>query len=226
MNSDVTVTLSGTDDRSGVAATYYCRDGSGPQLGTAVTISADGVHDVAYWSVDVAGNVETPKHDTIRVDKQKPTITASQSPAPNNGWNNAAVTVTFTCADQQGLSGVVTCPAPVKVSAEGYAQVVSGTVFDNAGNSDSTAITSNIDLTAPTISAAADRAPNGHGWYNAAVVVSFACGDALSGVQQCPSPQNVTEGADQSVTGRLSTPPGTRRRRRCTPSTSTPRRPR
>ena len=70
VNGDVTLTLSGTDDRSGVAATYYSVDGSAPQVGTAVTVSADGVNDVAYWSVDRAGNVETPKHDTIRVDKQ------------------------------------------------------------------------------------------------------------------------------------------------------------
>jgi hypothetical protein len=201
VNGAVTVTLSGTDDRSGVAATYYSVDGSAPQIGTAVTVSTDGVHDVAYWSVDLAGNVETTKHDTIRIDTQKPTITASQSPAPNNGWNNDAVTVSFTCADQPGLSGVVACPVPVTVSAEGKAQVISGTVFDNAGNSDSTSITLNIDLTAPTISAAADRAPNGNGWYNATVGVTFTCGDALSGVKHCPSLQNVTEGANQSVTG-------------------------
>src|SRR5205807_196960 len=102
----------------------------------------------------LAGNVEAPKHDTVRIDKQAPSITATSAPVANGAkWNNGAVTVSFACADQPGLSGIVSCPAPVTVSAEGLGQVVSATVFDNAGNSATTSALLNIDLTSPIVSA-------------------------------------------------------------------------
>src|SRR5205085_1940749 len=83
-------------------------------------------------------------------------------------WTNQDVTVTFTCADQGG-SGVAGCSAPVSKTTEGEGQQVSGTATDNAGNSATNTAVVSIDKTAPTISAAPDRAPNGAGWYNDAV---------------------------------------------------------
>ena len=58
----VTVTLSATDNASGVAHTYYKVDGgsyiaySGP-----FAVATVGAHTVFYYSVDVAGNTETAK---------------------------------------------------------------------------------------------------------------------------------------------------------------------
>ena len=44
--------------------------------------------------------------------------------------------------------------------------------------------------------------PNGNGWHNTDVTVTFTCSDALSGVASCPAPITVTaEGAGQVVTG-------------------------
>ena len=53
------MTLAATDNLSGVAATYYTVDGGAPRSGTSVTVTSEGTHLVAYWSVDKAGNTET-----------------------------------------------------------------------------------------------------------------------------------------------------------------------
>jgi hypothetical protein len=78
---------------------------------------------------------------------------------------------------------------------------VTGTAVDNAGNSATDPATVSIDVTAPTIDAAADRAANGNGWYNADVLVSFTCLDTLSGIATCPPAQNLGEGTNQSAIG-------------------------
>ncbi len=58
----VTVTLTPSDARSGVAATYYTTDGSVPTTssseGTSIDLTADGVYTIRYFSVDNVGNVE------------------------------------------------------------------------------------------------------------------------------------------------------------------------
>jgi hypothetical protein len=49
---------------SGVAATYYVLDGGTQTTGTSVLVSSAGTHTIEFWSVDVAGNIETP-HNTV-----------------------------------------------------------------------------------------------------------------------------------------------------------------
>jgi hypothetical protein len=80
-------------------------------------------------------------------------------------------------------------------------QEVIGTALDYAGNSVSSTAYVSLDTTPPTIEAAADRAANSHGWYDEDVIVSFTCNDDRSGVQTCPAPQNLGEGAMQSASG-------------------------
>jgi hypothetical protein len=80
---------------------------------------------------------------------------------------------------------VASCSTPAVLTAEGAGQSASGTAQDRAGNSASaTSIGINIDRTPPTI--AGTRTPaNANGWNNDDVVVTFACADALSGVETC-----------------------------------------
>jgi len=59
-----------------------------------------------------------------------------------------------------------------------------------------------IDTTPPTITAAVSPLPNGVGWNNGDVTVTFTCMDTLSGIVSCPTPATVTtEGANQLISG-------------------------
>jgi hypothetical protein len=174
-NHDVTVTLSATDDVSGVAATYWVLDSAPAVQGTSVLISTDGTHTLVFWSVDQAGNVEAHQTVTVQVDKTLPTISGS---AGTTAWTNQPVTVTFTCAD--ATSGVQSCQGPITVSTEGANQSVAGTAVDNAGNTASVTVSGiNIDMTAPVVSFTGNA-----GTYTVAQQVSIACSatDTLSGV--------------------------------------------
>ncbi|MDP9388719.1 MAG: PxKF domain-containing protein [Actinomycetota bacterium] len=201
-NGDVTVTLSPGDTLSGVASTTYTVDGGAPQTGTSFTLATEGDHTVTYQSTDKAGNTEAVKTATVRIDKTAPTIGHKFTPSSytDGAWANQDVTVTFICADQGG-SGVASCSPAVTKSAEGAGQQVTGTASDGAGNSASDTATVSIDKTAPTISAAPDRAANANGWYDDDVIVGFRCADALSGIATCPARKTLAEGASQSASG-------------------------
>jgi len=189
-NSNVTVTLTCNDSLSGIGS---CTP--------PVTVSADGANQViSGTATDIAGNTASTSV-TVSLDKTPPTIKASASPAPTApGWNNSNVTVTFTCSD--ATSGVANCPVPQTVATEGANQVISGTAADSAGNTASASVKLNIDKTPPTLTATASPPPNANGWNNSNVAVSFACGDSLSSVANCPSPMTVsTEGANQLISG-------------------------
>jgi hypothetical protein len=208
VNGNVTVSLLATDNLSGIASTSYTIDGGTPQTGASFTLTTEGDHTVTFFSTDKAGNVESPQTAHIKIDKTAPTIQHSFTPLTytNGAWTNQDVTVTFNCADQGG-SGVASCTAPVTKSSEGEGQQVTGTATDGAGNSATDTAVVSIDKTAPTISAAPDRAPNsnlaanGKGWYNADVTVSFSASDALSGVASKSADKVLGEGANQGATG-------------------------
>jgi len=74
----IPVTLAATDATSGVASTEYALDGGAWTPYTQpVDVSGDGTHTVAYRSKDVAGNVETEKAATIKIDGSMPTVLIS-----------------------------------------------------------------------------------------------------------------------------------------------------
>ena len=162
-NSNVTVSLSSADDPggTGVKQITFSSTGAQPIASTTVaapltsfSISTEGISTVTFFGTDNAGNAESPKMVTVRLDKTPPSITDARTPAPNaNGWNNSDVTVSFSCAD--ALSGLApgSPPANTVISAEGVNQKVSGACQDLAGNTASATLTGiNIDKTAPTIS--------------------------------------------------------------------------
>ena len=78
--------------------------------------------------VNVGGVASNGVNFTV-VPPTPPSITASISPATNvNGWNNSAVTVSFTCV--AGTYPIQSCTSPATVTAEGANQVVTGTATD------------------------------------------------------------------------------------------------
>ncbi|ACL75029.1 OmpL47-type beta-barrel domain-containing protein [Ruminiclostridium cellulolyticum] len=76
---DVTVTLTATDEQSGVAKTYYSFDESEYLEGTSFTVKGDGIHKISYYSVDASGNEEEVKTTEVRIKKSEPVITLNMS---------------------------------------------------------------------------------------------------------------------------------------------------
>lgn len=202
-NGSVTLTLTATDNLSSVADTLFSIDGGPALSGTAPSLSTQGDHTVAFWSIDGAGNIEPATTVHVKIDKSAPTIEHS-FPSPggytDSAWTNKDVQVHFSCTDQGG-SGVASCLGDTTVATEGTSQPVQGTATDGAGNGATDLALVSIDKTAPTIHAAADRQPNGHGWYDGNVTVSFTCADDRSGVVKCPAAEILPEGQDQSASG-------------------------
>jgi peptidoglycan/xylan/chitin deacetylase (PgdA/CDA1 family) len=102
----VTVSLTATDDASGVAATRYTLNGSEPTASSALytgPFTVSTTTTVKFRSWDNAGNVEATRSQLVRIDNQPPTV-AITSPA-NGSTVKGNVKITANAAD--ALSGVV-----------------------------------------------------------------------------------------------------------------------
>jgi hypothetical protein len=98
-SSAVTVTLSATDDASGVAAIRYTTDGSDPTSSSTLytgPFAVSATSTVKYRAWDNAGNVEPAESQLIRIDTTGPTV-AIVSPG-------AGATVTGTVQVQASAS--------------------------------------------------------------------------------------------------------------------------
>ncbi|MBK1786272.1 ThuA domain-containing protein [Prauserella cavernicola] len=72
---DVAVTLSATDEGSGVERIEWSLDGGEwTEYSEPVVITGDGEHTLLYRAVDAAGNVESDKAATVSIDATKPTV--------------------------------------------------------------------------------------------------------------------------------------------------------
>ncbi|MDD7796286.1 OmpL47-type beta-barrel domain-containing protein, partial [Clostridium sp. 'White wine YQ'] len=76
---DVTINLAATDLLSGVAKTFYSIDGSDYIEGASFTIQSEGIHKITFYSVDVAGNIESINTTYVKIDKTAPTTTMNLS---------------------------------------------------------------------------------------------------------------------------------------------------
>ncbi|WP_404386355.1 PxKF domain-containing protein [Knoellia locipacati] len=138
------------------------------------------------------------------VDNTAPVITlVSRLPEANGaGWNNSAVTVTWSCTDNGEIDAAASITSvPLGHGAD---QSATGTCTDVAGNAASNTVEDiNVDTVAPTITADLDPAA-ANGWWNigtGAPTVTYSCEDDLSGVDSCTAPRTFGEGVDQEDTG-------------------------
>ncbi|MBT2659658.1 Ig-like domain repeat protein [Bacillus sp. ISL-45] len=182
--ADVVVKLSAADQLSGVAKTYYSIDGNDFAEGTAFTVSGDGIHNVKFYSVDHAGNVEDVQSKPVKIDSQAP-VTSSNI---EDKWYQDVVTVELPAIDD--LSGVAA--TYYSLDGENYTEgneiiletdgiyEVSYYSVDNAGNIEETQIqTVNIDSENPVT---ADNISDL--WYNKTFKVELNATDNLSTVDK------------------------------------------
>jgi hypothetical protein len=135
-------------------------------------------------------------------DTTPPVITPNVSGTlGSNGWYTSDVTVTWTVSDPESSISSSTGCGSTTISADtgGTTLTCSAT---SAGGTNSQSVTIMRDATPPSASAAASPGPNGSGWNNLPVVVSFNGTDSLSGIASCDLPVVLSsEGAGQSASG-------------------------
>ncbi|TQM64565.1 hypothetical protein FBY41_0934 [Humibacillus xanthopallidus] len=216
----VEVTLNGSDNASGVAATYYSVDeGEAQTYNGAFLFGSEGTHSISLWSKDNAGNLERAGAPiTVKIDKTAPTTKVIDPISPATGWFvESGIPFAFDANDSgSGVSATYYTVDGGDAQTYGmpFAQDLStGThhvtywSVDLAGNAESVqGFDVNVDTVAPTIEGAAFPAPNEFGWINSDVDVTFTCDDVGSGLQTgvagCAGDTTLTnDGADQKVLG-------------------------
>ena len=195
-NTNVVAHFTGSDVTSGIGS---C---------TADQILSEGAGQSGSGTcTDLAGNTSAATTLTgINIDKTPPTVTALRNPGANgNGWNNTPVIVSVSGVDSLSMVPGDGCTAPVTLLTSGAGQSAGGSCADLAGNTASASILGiNIDLMVPTATVSTAPAPNGAGWNNTNVTVSFSGTDNFSGsgVASCTGPTVLTlEVAGQSASG-------------------------
>jgi hypothetical protein len=177
-------------------------------VGTATTeivVDQPGTTIITAFATDRAGNV-TPQEERVTIDvvidDDPPVVTASADPtAAVTGWVNTDVAVTVDATDDSGVASITIHDAtttidPATTSASATATItqegensVAYSATDVAGNtSASSPIRVGIDKTKPTAEvsvAPATDDSNGILEFGEPAVATFACDDALSGVESC-----------------------------------------
>jgi hypothetical protein len=194
--TSVTVTLSATDPAisSGVDHLTYTVDAGSPVTAagsaTSFSVSGAGTHTVTYVAVDGAGNTESTKTTTVKIDPSAPVTSVTPSPAANGvGWNNSNVTLNFSATDVDTsgvksvtVDGVTTngSTASKTITAEGTSNIdyFATDVADNVEGTKTATV--KIDKTNPT---SAITPTSSSTWIQQATQsVTITGSDATSGV--------------------------------------------
>ena len=179
-----TVSLTSSDLLSGVATTYYRVSSGGVTTYSApFDVTSDGSTNVDFWSVDAAGNIESTRSATVKVDSTPPTTTSNVDAS----WHKGSFTVALTATDTLtgvaatfytvGAGNATTYTAPFAVSSEGESPVRFWSV-DAAGNAEATkTATVRVDQSAPVSGSDIDGL-----WHRGPFMLSIGATDTLSGV--------------------------------------------
>ncbi|MDR1954226.1 MAG: YDG domain-containing protein, partial [Clostridiales Family XIII bacterium] len=196
--------LTPTDATSGISKTYYRIDGDAQSLEdyteytTAFTLAGKtaGAHTIYYYSVDVAGNVETVKSVAVNLDTDGPTTTISKT---TGDWVNPTTQITLSAIDSGQSAGNLTSYYRVSTADSGeYTQYnstngitltdkaagewyISYYSIDGVGNKESAhSITVKLDTQAPSTTIA----PAANTWLNAGTQITLSAIDPGTGNAQ------------------------------------------
>ncbi len=214
--TDVTVNFSCTDNTGGTGCyiTNYSVDSGAGKIGSQVTISDEGDHELHFSSRDKANNNETVKTVHVRIDKSNPIIN-NISPNGITRTHPSYVEADFSDAvsgivslsgkfDGSPMSNCITtsathlrCDAPGV--GDGPHEIIL-TMTDLAGNIGTASATWIFDQTAPSI---IDKIPAAGSYINSnKPVIGFNYSDLTSGIDQ---PGNVRVTIDGTNTKDLET---------------------
>jgi hypothetical protein len=105
----VMMSFESVDTQSGVNATWYKLDDA-PWVvySTPVLVSSEGRHMIAYYSIDVVGNMEQTMISFLRIDTTAPwTALTVAGVLGNQSWYLSNVTLTLTAGDNEsGVFGI------------------------------------------------------------------------------------------------------------------------
>ena len=179
----IPVTLAAADATSGVVSTEYSLDGGAWTPYTQpVDVSGDGTHTVAYRSRDAAGNTETEKAATVRIDGTRPTVLVSGIADRQVYGDSQDLRISWQAVDS--TSGVRTLTGsldsdpfssgallPLYTVALGT-HTLTVTAVDNAGNRTDQTVTFGVGTSTRDIANLVDRF-KAVGWINQATQKSL-----------------------------------------------------
>jgi large repetitive protein len=181
-NSSQTVTLTATDNDSGVAKTYYSLNDSPFVEGTTVSINNEGMNKVSFYSVDKVGNTEAVQTVYSKIDKTSPATSLEQEP---KGYTQSytgklvpADTASGVAKTFYSINGSEYVEGSIFVVNQKGINHVSYFSVDQAGNVEGVkAVDVKIDQTAPK---ATSDAPIS--WSKYDVLINLIAEDSESGV--------------------------------------------
>jgi hypothetical protein len=155
-NQHVSVTLSASDTSGGSGVKSISYSASGAQTIAATTLNAasasvsittEGTTTLSYSAADNAGNTETAKTLTIKLDATKPSVSYSG----NAGTYTVDQTITISCTASDTLSGIASSSCAT-ISGPAYAFALgtntrSASATDVAGNTGSGSTTFTVGVT-------------------------------------------------------------------------------
>ena len=105
-NANVISTFSATDSCSGVKEIHYSVNGTEtviPGSSASAIITTEGANNITYFAVDNAGNMESPKGFTVKIDKTPPTGSVVIN---GDALSTTSTSVTLTLSATDNLSGI------------------------------------------------------------------------------------------------------------------------
>ena len=189
----VNVTLSPSDQGSGVDAAFYrLDDGVWQEYSSTFQMIEDGAHVLEYYAVDVAGNTGPVVQVDVVIDSLGPSASMETDRSSSNGWFDGAVTVTLIGQDLFDDG----CPVhyrlddgswleytqPLLLEGEGW-YVLEYYAVDLAGNQGATETNGiGIDMTDPNCTSALVGTVGLNDYFISQVTVTIYSSDDGSGV--------------------------------------------